>query len=77
MSPITVYTKPACVQCNATFRALDKAGISYEKIDVTQNADAREYVMSLGYLAMPVVHLSPTQHGSGFRPDRLRSVAAA
>jgi glutaredoxin-like protein NrdH len=65
------------VQCNATFRALDKAGISYETIDVTQNPDAREYVMSLGYLAMPVVHLSPTQHGSGFRPDRLRSVAAA
>ncbi|MDN3461144.1 glutaredoxin domain-containing protein, partial [Rhodococcus sp. APC 3903] len=22
---ITVYTKPACVQCNATYRALDKA----------------------------------------------------
>src|ERR1700753_736771 len=67
MSPITVYTKPACVQCTATFRALDKAGISYEKIDVTQNADAREYVMSLGYLAMPVVHLSPTQHMTGSR----------
>jgi glutaredoxin len=24
MDPITVYTKPACVQCNATFRALDR-----------------------------------------------------
>ena len=77
MSPITVYTKPSCVQCAATFRALDKAGISYETIDVTQNADAREYVMSLGYLAMPVVHLSPTQHWSGFRPDRQVSIAAA
>jgi len=30
MSPITVYTKPACVQCNATFKALDKAGIDYQ-----------------------------------------------
>jgi glutaredoxin-like protein NrdH len=77
MSRITVYTKPACVQCDATFRALDKAGLSYETIDVTQNPDAREYVMSLGYLAMPVVHLSPTEHWSGFRPDRLRSIAAA
>jgi glutaredoxin-like protein NrdH len=77
MSPITVYTKLACVQCNATFRALDKAGISYEKIDVPQNADAREYVMSLGHLAMPVVHVSPTQDWSGFRPDRLGSIAAA
>ena len=23
---VTVYTKPACVQCNATYKALDKAG---------------------------------------------------
>ena len=76
MFSITVYTKPACVQCTATFRALDKAGISYEKIDVTQNAEAREYVMSLGYLAMPVVYVSPTEHWSGFRPDRLGSIAA-
>lgn len=22
---ITVYTKPSCVQCNATYRALDEA----------------------------------------------------
>ncbi|MGO9356004.1 MAG: glutaredoxin-like protein NrdH [Mycobacterium sp.] len=76
MSSITVYTKPACAQCNATFRALDKAGISYQKIDVTQNAEAREYVMSLGYLAMPVVYVSPTQHWSGYRPDAIGSIAA-
>ena len=29
MSPITVYTKPACVACKATFRALNNAGIAY------------------------------------------------
>ena len=29
MSPITVYTKPACVQCNATFRALDKTACNW------------------------------------------------
>jgi glutaredoxin-like protein NrdH len=32
--------------------------------------------MSLGYLAMPVVYLSPTEHWSGFRPDRLGRIAA-
>jgi glutaredoxin-like protein NrdH len=42
MSQITVYTKPACVQCNATFKALDKRGIEYQKIDVTENPEARE-----------------------------------
>jgi glutaredoxin-like protein NrdH len=76
MSAITVYTKPACVQCTATFRALDKAGISYRKIDVTQSAEAREYVMSLGYLAMPVVYVSAAQHWSGYRPDAIESIAA-
>jgi glutaredoxin-like protein NrdH len=77
MPPITVYTKPTCVQCDATCRALEKAGVSYDKIDVTQNAEAREYVMSLGYLATPVVYVSPTQHWSGFRPDRVGRIAAA
>ena len=28
---ITVYTKPACVQCTATYKALDKQGIAYER----------------------------------------------
>ena len=32
---VTVYTKPACVQCNATYKALDKQGIAYEKVDIT------------------------------------------
>ena len=71
---ITVYTKPACVQCNATYKALDKAGISYEKVDISVDADAREYVMSLGYLQAPVV-VAGDQHWSGFRPDRLKALA--
>ncbi|MDV6979886.1 glutaredoxin-like protein NrdH [Mycobacterium intracellulare] len=77
MSPITVYTKPACVQCAATFKALDKRGIEYQKIDVTENPEAREYVMSLGYLGAPVVYVSPSEHWSGFRPDRVALLAAA
>ena len=32
---ITVYTKPACVQCNATYKALDKQGIAYDKVDIS------------------------------------------
>lgn len=77
MRAITVYTKPACVQCNATFRALDKAGIPYQKIDITENPDARDYVMSLGYLRAPVVYVSSQHHWSGFKPDRLKQLAAA
>ena len=70
---ITVYTKPACVQCNATYRALDKAGIEYSVVDISQDADARDYVMALGYLQAPVV-VAEGEHWSGFRPDRIKSL---
>jgi glutaredoxin-like protein NrdH len=72
---ITVYTKPACVQCNATYRALDKlVGVAYHKVDITQDAGARDYIMALGYLQAPVV-VAGTQHWSGFRPDRIKALA--
>jgi len=74
MAPVTVYTKPACVQCNATFRALDKHGISYNKVDISVDDNARDYIMSLGYLQAPVV-IAGIQQWSGFRPNRLRELA--
>ncbi|MCW2688508.1 MAG: Glutaredoxin-like protein NrdH [Mycobacterium sp.] len=76
MSTITVYTKPACVQCNATFRALDKAGIEYTKVDITVDAAARDYVMALGYLQAPVV-VAGNDHWAGFRHDRLKTLPPA
>src|SRR5690606_6412075 len=47
---ITVYSKPACVQCDATYRALDKRGIEYSIVDISQDAEALEMVRGLGYL---------------------------
>ena len=71
---VTVYTKPACVQCNATYKALDKAGVAYEVVDITEDDSARDYVLSLGYLAAPVV-VAGDDHWSGFRPDRIKALA--
>lgn len=76
MKPITVYTKPACQQCNAVFRALNKLGIEYRRVDISTDPEAREYVMALGYLQAPVVYIGPDNHFSGFRYDRLRALAA-
>jgi glutaredoxin-like protein NrdH len=72
---ITVYTKPACVQCNATYRALDKNNLDYNVVDITEDAVARDYVMSLGYLQAPVV-VAGEDHWSGFRPDEIKKLAA-
>ena len=72
---ITVYTKPACVQCNATYKALDKQGLSYEIVDITEVPEARDYVMALGYLQAPVV-ITDEDHWSGFRPDKIDELAS-
>ncbi|WP_425270393.1 glutaredoxin domain-containing protein [Gordonia alkanivorans] len=45
---MTVYTKPACVQCYAAYRALDKEGLTYRVIDISADDAARDYVMALG-----------------------------
>jgi glutaredoxin len=38
MNTITVYTKPACVQCNAVLRALEKAaGFRPDRINELKN----------------------------------------
>jgi len=71
---VTVYTKPSCVQCNATYRALDSKGIEYEVLDVSQDEQALAHVKELGYLQAPVV-ITDEDHWSGFRPDKIAELA--
>lgn len=52
---ITVFSKPDCVQCDGTYRALDKRGIDYKVVDLTQDDVALEKVRALGYMQAPVV----------------------
>ncbi|WPF65728.1 MULTISPECIES: glutaredoxin-like protein NrdH [unclassified Corynebacterium] len=72
---ITVYTKPACMQCNATKKALDRAGLDYTLVDISLDDEARDYVLALGYLQAPVVEVGG-EHWSGFRPERIRELSA-
>ena len=71
---ITIYSKPNCVQCTATYRAMDKAGLSYETVDISLDAQALEQVKSLGYAQAPVV-VAGEDHWSGFRPDKIAELA--
>ena len=72
---ITVYTKPSCVQCTATYRALDAKGIEYEVRDLSTDEAALQAVKELGYLQAPVV-VAGTEHWSGFRPDKIQQLTA-
>lgn len=71
---ITLYFKPHCVQCDATKRALNKAGLAYDVVDITEDAEALAKVKSLGYVQAPVV-ITDRDHWSGFRPEKVKSLA--
>ena len=71
---VTVYSKPACVQCDATYRALDKKGIEYTVVGISADVDALERVRALGYLQAPVV-VAGEQSWAGFRPDQITALA--
>ena len=74
---VTVYTKPDCMQCTATMRALDKAGLDYHVVDLTTDPGALDYVRhDLGHLQAPVVDTDTAGHWSGYRPDRCKGLAA-
>lgn len=83
MRSVTVYTQPACQPCKATKRWLDKRGIDYRTIDITQSPDDLAAIKYLGYLAAPVVIVSTGDpetdlHWSGFDPTSMgRYIEAA
>lgn len=71
---VTVYTLPACVQCESTKKYLTNKDVPFEVIDLSEDVVAMEMVKSLGYQAAPVV-VAGEDHWSGFRPDKLSALA--
>ncbi|WP_017430569.1 glutaredoxin-like protein NrdH [Vreelandella jeotgali] len=73
---ITVYSAASCVQCKATYRELEKQGLSYTVINLDETPEARDDLVQLGHRQLPVVTAGEV-HWSGFRPDRIRELTAA
>ena len=77
---VTVYSKPQCVQCDATKRELRKRGMEFTEVDIAESDSAREYVTEeLGYFQAPVVVVEDgtvEAHWSGFRIDQIKRIAA-
>ena len=72
---VTVYTLPACVQCDSTKRMLQRNQIDYEEVDMSQDPVALEMVKTMGYTAAPVV-VAGDDHWSGFRMDCIQAISA-
>lgn len=68
---IVVYSQEACIKCRATLKYLDKLKLPYQVIDMSQDAEAKDYVTSLGYKVAPVVVVDDTTHWSDFRLEKI------
>jgi glutaredoxin-like protein NrdH len=71
----TVYTKPACVQCDATKRLMDNLGIEYDSVDITKDEEAYLKIVGMGYQSVPVV-ITEGGAWAGFQPDKISLLAA-
>ena len=74
---ITIYTKRNCTACEATKKAMDRAGLDYEAIDVSDSAGRQQTLRECGFSQMPVVQVTDDedyQFWEGFRPDLIKQL---
>lgn len=70
---VTVYSKDNCFGCGATKRKLDQEGIEYIEKNVDHDEAARDKVIALGFMQMPVV-VTPTDSWYGYDPTRIENI---
>lgn len=76
MSNVTVYSKSSCVQCTATYRALDNKGVTYQVVNLEEvHGETVEQFKARGLLQAPIV-VTETDEWAGFRPDKIATIAA-
>ena len=72
---VTVYTKPSCVQCDATKRMMDKLKIEHTTVDITVDTEAFDMIVAKGFKSAPVV-ITDDDSWAGFNPDKISELAA-
>lgn len=73
---ITVFSKPNCRQCTATKDWLKKRGQDFVEHDISQDAEARDVALSMGFTSAPVVTIRNYDGGledswGGLNPGKL------
>lgn len=76
---IEVYSKPACVQCDATKRELRKRGHEFTSLELADHPEKLAEFKAAGHLSAPVVVVTDgdtTTVWSGFRAEKIAALAA-
>jgi glutaredoxin-like protein NrdH len=58
-----------------TKKMLDKIGVDYNTVDITEDSAAMEMVLGMGFKSAPIV-ITDTDSWAGFNPDKINSLAA-
>ncbi|QSM01089.1 NrdH-like glutaredoxin [Mycobacterium phage Nanosmite] len=74
---VTVYTTgPECHKCNLTKNALNKGGIPYTEVLLSDDPEAAQRFRDRGMLIAPVV-VTDDETWSDFRIDKIRALIKA
>lgn len=73
--PVTIYTTPNCVKCEATKRAMNRLGIIYTVEDLTdpKNAEKLAAFKNAGHMVAPIV-TTDIKTWSDFRIDKINGL---
>jgi len=55
MKTLTIYTKTGCGYCTQAKDHLKKLGIAYQEVNITDDSEAREMLISQGHKTLPVL----------------------
>lgn len=73
---VKVYSQPGCRGCTLTKNYLSNNGIEFEEVNIREDEDAREYLLSKNLMTAPIVE-TDTDIWTGHDPDKLEALVGA
>lgn len=74
MAPeVTVYSKPACSQCENTKGLLNELGIEFTEVDIRTDLDKLQEFQAAGYSHMPIVEAGG-ETWENHQPQKIRAL---
>ena len=72
---ITIYGQPNCQPCRLARKQLDKEGVPYDYVDLSERPDKLQQFKDQGLQSTPIIE-TPTERFTGLQPDRIQQAAA-
>lgn len=73
-SKVTVYKLPMCVKCDRTVDHMNKLGIEFETVDLSEDPVARQRIKdTYGFATAPVV-VTEDDVWCDYKPDKIKAL---